>query len=119
MPLHSTHQMEQFSRAYVHAVASAAGFNVFPPSEIDDDSVDVTIADKGPRGTIRSPRLDVQLKCTQGEPTFVDPLPFELKKLKNYDDLRHSDYMVPRILVDLYVPDDVTTWVAHSEQELA
>ncbi len=110
--------MEQFSRAYVHAVASAAGFNVFPPCEIDNDSVDLTIGDKGPGGTIRSPRIDLQLKCEQGEPAPGDPLSFAVK-LKNYEDLRQTDYMVPRVLVLLYVPADVTTWVTHSETELA
>ncbi len=118
MPLYINHQMEQFSRAYVHAVASAAGFNVFPPSEIDNDSVDLTIGDKGPRGTVRSPRIDLQLKSERAEPPTGDPISYGLKT-KNYEELRQTDYMVPRVLVLLFVPEAVASWVAHSEQELA
>ena len=49
-------QKEQFSRAYVQAVAACAGFAFSIPS-VDDDSVDMSIHQTGGGGTIRSPRL--------------------------------------------------------------
>ncbi len=45
-----------------------------------------------------------------------DPIPYALKS-KNYEDLRHSDYQVPRILVVVFVPEQVKDWTSHTEQE--
>jgi len=56
-------QEEQFSRAFVHAVASVAGLVQYRP-EADDDSVDVGFALRGGNGTVRSPRPEAQLKCS-------------------------------------------------------
>ncbi|TMQ03035.1 MAG: DUF4365 domain-containing protein [Deltaproteobacteria bacterium] len=39
-------------------------------------------------------------------------------KPKNYDDLRHTDYVTPRILVVVFVPEQVADWTTHTEQEL-
>ena len=82
-------QKEQFNRAYVQAVAAVAGYAWYVPS-VDDDSVDFGIAEKGGRGTVRSPRLEFQLKCHAAETPATDQLSFQLK-LKNYDDLRPTD----------------------------
>jgi len=110
-------QKEQFSRAYVQAVAACAGFAWSVPS-VDDDSIDMSLHQTGGGGTIRSPRLDLQLKCkasaTPTDDTFSQSL-----KLKNYDDLREEAVLVPRILVVVLVPDLVADWVAHSEAELS
>lgn len=110
-------QKEQFSRAYVQAVAAVAGFAWSVPS-VDDDSIDLTLSDRGGGGTIRSPKLDLQLKChaqiTPDQPTFS----FDVK-VKNYHDLRDNTVMVPRILVVVLVPDPITEWIQHSEPEMA
>ena len=104
--MESDMQKEQFSRAYVLAVAACAAFAFSIPS-VDDDSVDMSIHQTGGGGTIRSPRLDLQLKCkaaaTPAEPTFSHSI-----KLKNYDDLRDDTVLVPRILVVVLVPEAVT-----------
>jgi hypothetical protein len=109
-------QKQEFSKAYVKAVAAASGYATQVPS-VDDDSVDLGLAARGGGGTVRSPRLDLQLKCTArnlvGEQTVDFPLP-----IKNYEDLRPLDLMVPRILVVVVVPDDVARWIGHSEEEL-
>ena len=110
-------QKEQFSVAYVRAVAAVAGYNT-GRLDVDDDSVDLTLAERGGRGTIRSPRLDLQLKCTEQAVLRPDRLAFELG-LKNYDDLRPTDLATPRILVVVLVPADVDEWLDHSEQQLA
>lgn len=110
-------QKEQFSRAYVQAVAAVAGFAWSVPS-VDDDSIDLTLSDRGGGGTIRSPKLDLQLKChaqiTPDQPNFS----FDVK-VKNYHDLRDNTVMVPRILVVVLVPDHITEWIHHSEPEMA
>jgi len=59
-------QKQQFSFAYVHAIASRAGFACERPG-VDDDSVDLTIAARGwvhQQAILRSPRLELQLKAT-------------------------------------------------------
>jgi len=109
-------QKEQFSIAWVRAVVSVAGYAVYQP-EVDDDSVDLGIAVRGGRGTIRSPRLEVQLKCT-AEPIWQsDPMRFTLKK-KNYDDLRGDDLLVPRMLIVVCVPEDVDRWIDQNEERM-
>lgn len=97
-------QKEQFSIAYVRAVAAVAGVKVLR-TDVDDDSIDIGLERAG--GC--APKLDLQLKCT------ADPLPangdisFPLK-LKNYDDLRRST-VAPRWLVTLFVPADCADWL--------
>lgn len=113
-------QKEQLGNAYVRAVAATAGYACYRP-EVDDDSVDLGIAATGGSGTTRSPRLELQLKCTAG-PGFAsatDPDFAFAVKIKNYEDLRATNLMVPRILVVIVVPDNVTDWLLHSEAELA
>lgn len=110
-------QKEQFSRAYVQAVAACAGFAWSVPS-VDDDSVDLTLHQTGGRGTVRSPKLDVQIKCKAMATPTEDMFSHSIK-LKNYDDLRDETVLVPRILVVVLVPDDLADWLNHTEAELA
>lgn len=115
--MHITHQQEAFSRAYVHAVSAAAGFRVQGGTDPDDDSVDLTIAHRGRAGTLRSPKLDVQLKCKLGSPGASESWGYDLKA-KNFEELRSTDFMVPRILVVVAVPHDVGTWVDQNEERM-
>ncbi len=110
-------QKEQFSIAYVGAVVATAGYSSSSPN-VDDDSVDLCVAARGGRGSIRSPRLDLQLKCTSRHTPANGELRFPLKT-KNYDDLRHDDLHVPRLLVVVVVPDDITKWIHQTEEEMA
>lgn len=105
-----THRQEEFSRAFVHAVISSAGLRLQPGAMPDDDSVDLTICARGPSGRVRSPKLDVQLKCMRGpmpEADFSYPL-----EVKNYNDLcpPMAEFAVPRVLVLVAVPRDPTAW---------
>lgn len=110
-------QKEQFSNAYLRAVVATAGYSVYQP-EVDDDSVDWGIGARGGGGTVRSPKVELQLKCTSREVLKDDHVAFPLKR-KNYDELRHTDYQVPRILVVVLVPEDVGAWLVQSEECLA
>ncbi|MCB9794610.1 MAG: DUF4365 domain-containing protein [Alphaproteobacteria bacterium] len=115
--MHISHQQEAFSRAYVRAVAAAAGFRVQAGADPDDDSVDLTLSARGAGGTLRSPKLDVQLKCQLGLPEGASTWTYDLK-MKNYDELRPTDLMVPRVLVIVAVPESVADWVEQDEQRL-
>lgn len=114
MEIQSSLHKEQFSRAYVRAIAAASGYVVYEPS-VDHESVDIGIA-SGALGRLRSPRLELQVKCTT---SFTDGnnIAFELKK-KNYEDLRHINLLVPRILVVVVVPENIAEWAEHYEEGL-
>lgn len=104
-------QKEQFSDAYLHAIAAVSECTCCKPP-VDDDSVDWTLS-KLIQGR---PRLDVQLKCTASDPGG-DILTFALKR-KNYDDLRLTDLLVPRILIIVVVPEQTVGWLTCDEDEL-
>jgi len=106
---------EQFSYAYVHAVASAAGFSIGNVN-VDDDSVDMKIS-ANRKFHVSAPELNVQLKCKSGVDRSKSSFPYPLK-IKNYEDLRGTDVIVPRILVVVCVPDDVTTWLDQQPDHL-
>ncbi len=108
---------EQFSHAYVRAVASVAGFSVYRP-DVDDDSIDMSLAGRSQIGTPCKPRIDLQLKCTSGNVVRDDQVVYPLK-LKNYDELRDTGLLVPRLLVVVHVPGSEEEWLRHTEDELA
>ncbi|RYD19982.1 MAG: DUF4365 domain-containing protein [Verrucomicrobiaceae bacterium] len=110
-------QKEPFSLAYARAVAAVAQISVCEPA-VDDDSVDLIFLLRGGGGVVRSPRVEVQVKCTDAATVHPAYIAYPLK-LKNYDELRPTDVLVPRILLVVTVPDDVNDWLNHSEQELA
>lgn len=115
MPL--TQQQEQFSIAYVHAVASTAGYSI-EEIRVDVDSIDLTIMQFGNGNEYPFyDGLRVQLKCTYKHKPQDGHLPFPLK-IKNYDDLRRES-AYPRILVVVYTPEEVDKWVLHSSSSLA
>jgi len=109
-------QKEQFSNTYLQAITTVAGYSLYKPS-VDDDSVDWGIAAKGIMGRIRAPRLELQLKSTSRELLDDNYLRYPLK-LKNYNDLRLTDFAIPRILVILVLPEHLTDWLQQSEEEL-
>lgn len=109
--LPSTARKAVFGVVYLRAVAAVAGYTVSVP-EVDYDSVDVTLNSKeGKRN-----RLEFQVKCSaQPAPVGVD-LAYRLKR-KNYEDLR-IDSVIPRFLLVVIVPDDITQWMRQSERRM-
>jgi len=78
----------------------------------------MTLHQTGGRGTVRSPKVDLQVKCKAAVTPEEDVFSHSIK-LKNYDDLRDDTVLVPRILVIVLVPADPTDWLGHTEAELA
>jgi Domain of unknown function (DUF4365) len=112
----SNRQKEQFSDAFVVAVAAAAGF-VTGRWDVDDDSIDWQIAAAGGQGTLRSPRLELQLKCTASPSVAEGSIHFPLPA-KNYEDLIPANLAVPRILVVVIVPKLTSDWFTLSDESL-
>lgn len=115
--MHETARKEHFSNAYLRAVAAAAGFAVYKP-EPDIDKADWGIAAPSARGTFRSPRLEAQLKCTSQDVVKEDHIAFSVD-LETFDNLRDETLMVPKILIVVVVPPNVSDWLIHSEERLA
>lgn len=108
---------EHFSNAYLKAVASVAGFGMSKPEP--DLGLDWNLSGYGKNGTTKSPRLEVQLKCTAATALNGNEIRFPAK-LKTYNDLRVDcpDIMVPRILAVVLVPSDIESWLDQSEEGL-
>jgi hypothetical protein len=106
-----------FGQAYVRAIAHAAGYFVQEANRaVDNDGVDLTLLSRDPTGSVRSPRLDVQLKTTACAGT-ADPFPVDLP-IKNYTELSDIRLQVPRVLVVVAVPTDPATWVDATDERL-
>ncbi len=112
--MHIDQRKQQYSFAYVRAVAAAAGFGVNEAS-VDDDSIDLQIASRTTAGTTKRPRLELQAKC-YGDGEFAGDSFGYVLKLKNYDDLRDPDVQVPRILVVVRVPEDAESWLGGDDK---
>jgi hypothetical protein len=112
---------EEFSLAYVRAIAAVAGCGTNIPIP-DDHSVDIELikrsADDGDGIHIVDPKLGIQAKCTSrnflNDGIISFPLP-----VKNYTDLRKVKLSVPRILVVHTVPAETEHWLLHSEVEMS
>lgn len=110
-------QKESLSVAYIKAVAATVGLGWYIPSP-DDDSVDIGLAATGTKGTIRSPRLELQAKATSRDLLYNDGTIHFPLSIKNYDDLRPGNLMVPRILVVMIIPEDIGQWLEISDEQM-
>jgi hypothetical protein len=108
---------EQFSIAYVRAVASAAGFSISTPG-VDDDSIDMTLSGRIVEGIPSRPKIDLQLKCTSEDVFREREVVYSLKR-KNYDELRLTGIHTARLLVVVHIPESDEEWLRHTEDELA
>lgn len=109
----------ELSHAYVYAIASVAGF-AYERVSMDRDSIDVQIKARGQlhySSTIISPQIEFQLKATSSTEISGRSFSFPLS-IKNYDDLRLTDTMIPRVLVVLQLPEDRTQWLSVSKNQL-
>lgn len=112
-------QKEEFNIAYVRALAAHAGLNCVTTS-VDDDSIDLGFKSRGYIGNlVRSPQIDIQLKCS-GQQNLINGnfIKFSLK-IKNYEDLRGSDFAAPRYLAVLLVPLEIADWIGHHDDHIS
>ncbi|QDV33709.1 DUF4365 domain-containing protein [Tautonia plasticadhaerens] len=108
---------EQWSEVYLRAIATAAGYTLHEP-RVDDDSIDFAIAGRIVADLPCPPRIDVQLKGTSDFAVRDDHVVYRLKR-KNYDDLRYTELLVPRLLIVVLIPKAEADWLRHSVEELA
>ena len=105
-------QQEQFSDAFLMAIAAAAGCAISRPVP-DNDSIDWTLSCRLPR----RPKLDIQLKSTIFQKDVINDIRYRLK-IKNYNDLILEDLVAPRILVLVTVPRKIEDWLSMTPESL-
>jgi hypothetical protein len=108
-------QREQFSIAYVRAVAAAAKVNIYK-LEVDADSIDIGFCVKSIAGSPISPKIDAQLKCVSTLNLDGEEYRYPLK-LKNYEELI-GDHYTPKILIVVDAPTDAAKWLEQSHDRL-
>jgi len=104
---------EQFANAFLLTVAAVAGFSAAKP-DVDNDSVDWTIASRLPR----RPKIDIQMKTWDAEDARGNAIIHYGLKRKNYDDLILTDLFTPRLLVLVLVPPDIRNWLELTPDQL-
>lgn len=113
----------RLSYAYLHAVASHAGFlcRQATPDE-DKEGIDATLSlfQHFPNTYITQVTINVQLKATIKRPTeSASHLSYFLQGVRRYDELRKDHRTPPRLAVILFLPEKHEDWIDFSEEELA
>ena len=103
-------QKEQFSLAYVHAVAACTGYKFEIPSPPDRNSVD---------GRLLSDAqiIEFQVKATSQNIERDGIVRFPLP-VKNHEDLRNPTAMALRLLIVVQLPDDPDAWLNQTQEQL-
>jgi hypothetical protein len=104
---------EEFSYAYIQAIASVKGLVVEKRGRIiDNQGIDITIS--YPIEAL--PRIDAQVKCTAQDIVINDEVVYDLP-INNYNSLKNTNIIVPRILIIVLVPEQIDDWVAVKTEE--
>jgi hypothetical protein len=103
-----THQ-GQFGEDYVRVLATAAGLTVsdYHP---DVDGVDLQIALPADVGSVRSPRIDVQVKTTSRLRPVDGVFAFDGLDGRQFNKLAGRGFTVPRYLFLVTVPPDASRY---------
>lgn len=115
---HITVRQEDFARAYIRTICAVSGCGVQDaPTALEHDKIDLTVFSTV-SGTIRSkPTIQIQTKCQRVEQILEVTRAYSLD-IDTYNNLRDPKLSNPRILVVVYVPQDVGDWIAQSPAEL-
>jgi hypothetical protein len=95
----------QHGEGFVYAMASSAGLLVSRPS-LDIDGIDWLIGYPGQVGTVRSPKIEVQVK-SWSTPEGDDSVWTYRMRLGHYNALAGGGFEIRRYLVLVIVPADV------------
>jgi len=115
--MYPSNEKEQFSYAYIHAVASMASMSVTKPT-VDDHKIDLQIQLTSNDYAYRDPILDVQVKCT-ARLNNNSRISYQFDA-ESYNCLAtpRDRLQVPRIIVIVLVPEDNNKWVEQDTDKL-
>ena len=117
MALPENQVKEELSYAFIHAIASRAGFSCDRPTK-DFQSMDVQVNSEGKAcndALFMQTYLGLQLKATSEAFPDQDPFSYSLP-MKNYNDLRVRT-AIPKLLVVFFLPPDANKWLQHQHGE--
>jgi len=106
----------ELSYAYLHALASKAGFVCESrPRHIDNDGVDATVSALGTKLCAKSEiytlSIDIQLKATKRQLTREQGFISYKLKTKHFEKLKNTNIQSPRFLVVLQLPELERFWL--------
>lgn len=125
MPHLTPNEIEaELSYAYVHAVAAAAGMGCSVTARhLDNAGVDAELCARDQfdaDSVLTDITLHVQLKATTRQPVSNNgKLSYPYPDLRQYDKLRRIPTVPYRILAVLFLPEDDTQWLQHTEDLLS
>lgn len=112
----------ELSYAYLHAVASRAGFECHLTGRYSDRvGIDAQLRVRerfGPGSLLTSFTIDVQLKATIHEPAPRDGRYGFSLKVDQYDKLRDEGHANSLLLIVLFLPQRPEEWLIHTEERL-
>lgn len=101
---------------FVYALACAAGFTT-SRANLDLDGVDLQVAHPGPRGTVRSPKIEIQVKSTS-TPLIKDDVIHHRLDVTHFNHLAGAGFQVPRFLAVVIVPADAESYAFCTAQNM-
>ncbi len=124
MPLSNNNIVAELSYAYLHAIATRAGFGCQVPNRHTDSvGVDAEIRvldeDLADSSAFSNFSVGIQLKATTKPQKLTKRgYSYFLEDVQQYNRLRSRAGPFPTILVVLFLPKKPTAWLKHSEEEL-
>ncbi|GAA4697846.1 DUF4365 domain-containing protein [Phytohabitans rumicis] len=103
MPLENRVHQGLHGEAFIYALASAAGLCSARPAP-DYDGIDWQIAHPGPKGALRSPKIELQVKTCSAPVERDDCWRYRLL-VRHYNLLAGPGFQVPRHLALVIVPE--------------
>lgn len=113
---HITKRQDQFSVAYIRAVAAAAGCTISVP-EVDDDKIDIIVSSRARGKRHTKPKLDLQIKSVTSGPAVKETFSYSVD-VDTYDALRDTMCAIPRLLVVVLLPRNYQLWMSQSHDNL-
>ena len=101
---------------FIHALACAGGFTT-SRMNLDLDGVDWQIAFPGPRGTARSPKIEVQVKSASS-PLIKDDVIYYPLKVAHFNHLAGEGFQIPRFLSVVLVPPAAEHYAICTDENL-
>jgi hypothetical protein len=101
---------------FIYALACAGGFTT-ARMNLDLDGVDLQIAHPGPRGTTRSPKIEVQVKSSS-TPLIKDDTIHHRLEVANFNNLAGAGFQVPRFLSVVVVPPTTDDYAICTDQNM-
>jgi hypothetical protein len=101
---------------FIYALACAGGFTS-ARANLDLDGVDWQIAHPGPRGTTRSPKIEIQVKSSSAPSLTHDTIRHRLD-VAHFNHLAGPNFQIPRFLSVVIVPPNAEHYAVCTDEHM-